>query len=226
MTDDAAVSEAAPGSWAEPYAPAAEAVVRLFHPHVEAVIHDLERDVVARIWNPMSGRQPGDPSRLDAGLLGQLAGGGVAGPYIRAGRHGAEVSSVSAVIAGGRGLLCLNFDRSVISSAVAGLRAFALGVEPRPAGLFERDWREDLNAMVGDWCQERGLRPTRLSREDRRRLVALLDGRGAFEVRRATSHLAVILDVSRATVYATLQSARGGGRGAAAEYQAGRGQFP
>jgi D-arginine utilization repressor len=208
VTDDAAVSDTALCSWAEPYGPAAEAVVRLFHPHVEAVIHDIGRDVVVRVWNPMSGRRPGDPSLLDARLLGELAGGGVAGPYTQAGLRGAEVSSVSAVIAGGRGLLCLNFDRSVISSAVAGLRAFALGVEPRPAGLFERDWREDLNAVVGDWCLEHGLRPTRLSREDRRRLVAFLDGRGVFEVRRAASHLAAILDVSRATVYASLQSAR------------------
>lgn len=217
MTDDAAVSEKALSetalcAWAEPYAPAAEAVVQLFRPHVEAVIHDIERDVVVRVWNPMSGRAPGDPSLLDAALLGELAGGGVAGPYTQAGLRGAEVSSVSAVIAGGRGLLCLNFDRSVISSAVAGLRAFAQGVEPRPPGLFERDWREDLNAMVSDWCQERGLRPARLSREDRRRLAAFLDGRGVFEVRRATSHLAAILDVSRATIYATLQSARAAGR--------------
>ena len=47
------------------------------------------------------------------------------------------------MIAGGRGLLCLNFDRSVIGEAAESLRTFALGVEPRPAGLFERDWRED-----------------------------------------------------------------------------------
>jgi D-arginine utilization repressor len=190
-------------------------VVRLFYPHLEAVIHDIERDVVVRIWNPVSGRRPGDASLLEPGLLGQLTsadgGDSVAGPYTKTGLRGGEVSSVSAVIAGGRGLLCLNFDRSVISSAVAGLRSFALGVEPRPAGLFERDWREDLNSLVGDWCQERGLRPAHLSRQDRRRLVAFLDGRGVFQVRRAASHLAEILGVSRATVYASLQSARTGG---------------
>jgi predicted transcriptional regulator YheO len=209
------LDDPAPGGWAEPYSAAAEAVVRLFYPHVEAVIHDIGQDVVVRIWNPISGRRPGDASLLDPSLLGELTDGGVAGPYRQAGLRGAEISSVSAVIAAGRGLLCLNFDRSVISSAVAGLRAFALGVEPRPAGLFERDWREDLNAMVGDWCQERGLRPTRLSREDRRRLVAFLDGRGAFEIRRAASHLAEIVGVSRATVYAALQQSRAGADDAA-----------
>ena len=84
-----------------------------------------------------------------------------------------------------------------------------------PAGLFERDWREDLSAVVHDWCQERGLRPAHLSRDDRGRLVAFLDGRGAFEIRRAASHLAEIVGVSRATVYAALQQSRAGADDAA-----------
>ncbi len=207
MTSDV-VGDPVVREWAEPYAAAAEAVVRLFYPHVEAVIHDIEQDVVVRIWNPMSGRRPGDASLLDASLLGEQSHGGVAGPYPQVGLRGAEISSVSAVIAGGRGLLCLNFDRSVISQAAESLRTFALGPEPRPAGLFDRDWREDLKAVVHAWCAERGLRAVQLSGEDRRGLVSYLDGRGAFQVRRAASHLAEILGVSRATVYATLQSAR------------------
>jgi predicted transcriptional regulator YheO len=161
----------------------------------------------------MSGRRSGDPSLLDPTLLGELEHDGVAGPYPQAGLRGAELSSVSAVIAGGRGLLCLNFDRSVISQAAESLRTFALGLEPRPAGLFDRDWREDLNAVVQAWCQERGLRAVQLSREDRGRLVSHLDGRGAFQVRRAASHLAEILGVSRATVYASLQLARSDSHG-------------
>ncbi len=58
---------------AEPYSAAAEAVVRLFYPHVEAVIHDIGQDVVVGIWNPISGRRPGDASLLDPSLLGELA---------------------------------------------------------------------------------------------------------------------------------------------------------
>jgi predicted transcriptional regulator YheO len=206
MTEDSP-----PYAWAQPYEAAAEAVVRLFFPHLEAVIHDLEHGLVVRAWNPLSGLRPGDPSLLDPGLLRELSRGRVAGPHARSGPRGAEVSSVSAVIAGGRGLLCLNFDRSELSAAADALRTFALGAEPRPAGLFERDWREDLTAVVHGWCAEHGLRAAYLSREDRRRLVAYLDGRGAFAVRRATTHLAGLLDVSRATVYATLQSARTSG---------------
>jgi D-arginine utilization repressor len=226
VASDVSGDLAPPQEWAEPYATVAEAVVRLFYPHVEAVIHDIKQDVVVRIWNPISGRRPGDPSLLDASLLGELSNGrgsggavpkgapgptwsnSVAGPYPQAGLRGAEISSVSAVIAGGRGLLCLNFDRSVLSQAAESLRTFALSLEPRPAGLFDRDWREDLNAVVHAWCAERGLRAVQLSREDRGRLVSYLDGRGAFQVRRAASHLAEILGVSRATVYASLQAAR------------------
>jgi predicted transcriptional regulator YheO len=208
--------EVADSDWARPYEPAAVAVVRLFYPHVEAVIHDVERDIIVRIWNPMSARGPGDPSLLDAGQLGQLGPDGVSGPYTETGLRGEEVSSVSAVIAGGRGLLCLNFDRSVVNTALAGLRSFALGVEPRPAALFERDWREELNSLVHRWCQENGVRPAHLSPGDRRALVAYLDGQGVFQVRRAASHLAAILSVCRATVYSTLQSARAKASGSAA----------
>jgi D-arginine utilization repressor len=199
--------------WARPYETVAEAAVRLFYPHLEAVIHDVKRDAVVRIWNPLSARKPGDPSLLDAGLLRQLTGG-VVGPYPEVGVHGEQVSSVSAVIAGGRGLLCLNFDRSVVAAAADQLRTFALGVEPRPAALFERDWREELNSLVHEWCQDNDLRPAHLTREDRRSLVAFLDGKGAFQVRRAASHLATILGVSRATIYSTLNSARTGSEAA------------
>jgi D-arginine utilization repressor len=200
--------------WAQPYEPVAQAIVRLFYPHVEAVIHDVEQDIVVRIWNPISARQAGDPSLLAPELMGDMSAGGVAGPYAQVGLRGEEVSSVTAVIAEGRGLLCLNFDRTVISSALAGLRAFGLAVEPRPAGLFEQDWREELNTLVHRWCQEHEARPGHLTPGDRRELVAYLDGHGVFEVRRAASHLATILGVCRATVYSTLQSARAHGSAA------------
>lgn len=189
--------------WAQPYETVAEAVVRLFYPHLEVVIHDVERGAVVRIWNPLSARKPGDPSLLDEALAG-----GVGGPYPKVGLGGEQLSSVSAVIADGRGLLCLNFDRSAIAYAADQLHTFALGIEPRPAALFERDWREELNSLVHHWCQEHDLRPGHLAPGDRRALVAFLDGKGAFQVRRAASHLATILGVSRATVYATLRAAR------------------
>jgi predicted transcriptional regulator YheO len=205
----------APDTWARPFEPAAEAVVRLFYPHVEAVIHDVERDVVVRAWNPFSSCEPGDPSLLGRELLGQLAREGISGPYPTAGPRGEELSRVSAMIAGGRGVLCLSFDRSVVTSALAGLAGLAgLGGTGPAAGRGARiqaDRRDELSSLVHQWCQEHKTRPGRLSRRDRHGLVAFLDETGAFQVRRAAAHLAAILGVSRATIYSTLQTARGQG---------------
>lgn len=187
----------------------AEAVVRLFYPHVEAVLHDVETDTVVGIWNAFSGRRPGDPSLLEPELLEQVPGGGVIGPYAKAGLHGEQINSISVVVADGAGLLCLNFDRSVLVNAVATLEAFsASAVASRPSALFARDWREEINSLVQDWCTSEGVSPRRLSPGDRERLVAMLDAKGAFRVRHAVTHLAAALDVSRATVYAALKGVR------------------
>ena len=37
-----------PPPWLESYAPVAEAIARLFHPHVEVVVHDLAADRIAQ----------------------------------------------------------------------------------------------------------------------------------------------------------------------------------
>lgn len=45
----------------EQLTPIGEALARLLSPHAEVVLHDPAADEVAAIWNPLSGREPGDP---------------------------------------------------------------------------------------------------------------------------------------------------------------------
>jgi len=45
----------------------AEAIATLFHPHVEVALHDLTSGRIVQLWNPFSGRRPGDKSRTLAG---------------------------------------------------------------------------------------------------------------------------------------------------------------
>lgn len=195
--------------WAEPYEAVAAAVVRLFYPHVEAVIHDVASDTVLRIWNPTSARRPGDPSLIEAELLTRLSDGHIVGPYSKVGLNGEPISSISVVIGGGSGLLCINFDRSVITTALQTLQTFAADLgESTPAALFERDWREELNVLVHEWCRANNLNIRQLTPADRRSLIKAMDDKGVFAVRHATAHLSAILKVSRATIYSALQSAR------------------
>lgn len=195
-------------SWMTPYVPVLEAVVALLHPHVEAVVHDVARDEVLAIWNSVSGRRLGDASLLEPELLEQLAAGGVLGPYEKVDERGRRFTSVSVPVAKGKGLLCLNFDRSVLDAAVEALTRFAAAVEPRPAVLFERDWREQVNVLVDQWCRGAQLSRERLSAAQRAELVAVLEAKGIFDVRHAAAHVAAALGVSRATVYNLLKAAR------------------
>ncbi len=199
--------------WLTPLVPVLDATVALMHPHLEAVVHDVPRDEVIAIWNPLSGRRPGDASLLEAELLAELSAGAVLGPYEKVDEHGRQWTSVSVPLAEGRALLCLNFDRSVLDSAVAALTQFAAAVQPRPKALFEGDWRHDVNVLVDDWCRAAQVSRHQLTAAHRRELVSLLDGKGVFHVRHAATHVATALGVSRATVYSLLKDSRAAATG-------------
>jgi predicted transcriptional regulator YheO len=180
----------------------ATAITTLFHPHVEAVLHDVARDRVVAIWNAFSNRKPGAESLLDPALLADVPPGQVLGPYEQVDRHGRRLSSVSVRVDDGRLLLCLNFDRTALDSAALVLAAFAAPRVEQPDALFHRDWRAHLNGLVDDWCRDRDVARAALDRSSRLDLVADLDARGVFDTRNAAAHVAAILGVSRATVYA------------------------
>ena len=183
-------------------AAAATALTTLFHPHVEVALHDVARDRLIAIWNGFSARKPGEESLLDPELLADVPRGQVLGPYEQVDRHGRLLSSVSVRVDDGRLLLCFNFDRSALDSAALVLAAFAAPRVDQPEALFHRDWRAHVNGLIDDWCRERSVARTALDRGDRLALVRDLDDRGVFDTRNAAVHVAAVLDVSRATVYA------------------------
>ncbi|MGW6918216.1 helix-turn-helix transcriptional regulator [Kitasatospora sp. NPDC054939] len=190
------------------WAPACQAVALLLGPYAEVVLHDAERDRVLAIWNPMTRRAPGDPS-----LLGELDALGpsapdVYGPYEKLLPDGRRLSSVSAVLRGPDGrpaaVLCVNVDRSPLENAAALLAAFAAPTVPRPEPLFEQDWTERVNDLVGGYVRSHGRPLDRLTREDRLAVLQELDTAGVFAVRRAVPVVAHALRVSRSTVYTLL----------------------
>ena len=194
--------------WLASQAPVVTAVVALFHPHVEVVAHDVRRDRVVAVWNPLSGRKIGDPSLLEPELLQAAESAAVFGPYPKVDEHGGRWTSVSVPLGQGQGLLCINFDRSALDGAAELLTRFAAAVQPRPEALFERDWPHEVNVLVDDWCRTAQVPRSRLTRPQRLELVAHLDGKGVFAVRHAAGHVATTLGVSRATVYDLLKTVR------------------
>jgi len=198
-------------NWLEPHLPVCEAIVALFAPLAEVAVHDIRRDRLVGIWNPMSARKLGEPSLLD-GFPAADGEHRVIGPYGKMLPDGRQVTSVSVVLhntkGAPRGLLCINFDRSPLDGMIDQLVRFAAPVEDRPAELFDKDWREQILLVVDEDCRSRRLRRDRLTREQRLEVVRVLDERGLFATRNAAAHAGRALGVSRTTVYALLKEAR------------------
>ena len=197
--------------WLEPHIPVCEAIVALLAPLAEVAVHDVRRDRIVAIWNPISERRIGDRS-LIAELPPYPEDARVIGPYPKVLADGRAITSVSVVLHNAkgapRGLLCINFDRSPLDGTIDLLVRFAAAVEDRPPELFDRDWREQILLVVDEGCRSRSLRRDRLTRVQRLELVRVLDERGLFATRNAATHAGRALGVSRTTVYALLKEAR------------------
>jgi D-arginine utilization repressor len=193
-------------------APVGEAIARLLSPHAEVVLHDPATDQVVGIWNPLSERKVGAPSLLDE--LDELAetGRDVYGPYPKSLADGRRLSSVSAVLRDADGkaglVLCINVDRTAFEEAGRILAAFAAPVTGQPRVLFEHDWTETLNDVVGEFVRERGAPVDRLSRDERLELVGRLETAGVLSQRRSVPAVARALKISRSALYQLLGEAR------------------
>lgn len=193
-------------------APIGAALARLLSPHAEVVLHDPATDEIAAIWNPLSGREPGDPSLL--GELDELttAETDVYGPYPKTMSDGRRLSSVSAVIRADDGkpayVFCINVDRTAFEEASRLLAAFAAPVAGQPRVLFEHDWAETLNELVAAFVRERGVTVERLSRTDRLELLGRLDKAGVLSQRRSIPAVARALRISRSALYQLLAQTR------------------
>jgi predicted transcriptional regulator YheO len=193
-------------------APVGEAIARLLSPHAEVVLHDPATDRIVAIWNPLSPREVGESSLL--GELDGLAetGRDVYGPYPKSLPDGRRLSSVSAVLRDADGkaglVLCVNVDRTAFEEAGRILAAFAAPVAQQPRVLFERDWTETLNELVGDFVRDRGVPVERLSRDDRMELIGRLEAAGVLSQRRSVPTVARALKISRSALYQLLGDAR------------------
>ena len=196
--------------------PVCDAVATLFPGRLEVVLHDLATDTIAHIAGAFSNRVAGDPSLL-ADEAPQIDGGGqdVIGPYGKRHWDGQRLKSVSAVIRddSGRaiGLLCINMKTGEIEAAAELLRsltgAFA---DPAAQPLVTGDWREAAHSLIAETLAARGRSFAAADRADRVAVLRALEAAGILRIRGAAEHVARILGISRASLYAALKQVRDG----------------
>ncbi|MCC5832692.1 MAG: PAS domain-containing protein [Chlamydiales bacterium] len=185
--------------------PFAEAFARLLHPFAEVVIHDLGKDQIEAIYNPLSRREVGDDSYLDRIEFSESER--VIGPYDKTNWDGRPMKSISIVIRNlsgkAEGFLCVNMDVSAFTTAHQLLQSF-LKNSDSPAQshpLFKEDLYEKINLYVLKYCRERQVSTEALSREDKKEIIGALAKDGAFDGKNAAIYIGRVLGISRATVY-------------------------
>lgn len=186
--------------------PFAEAISRLLHPFAEVVVHDLEKDRIEAIYNPLSRREVGDDSYLDR--VDFDVSDMVIGPYHKTNWDGRPMKSVSIVIRNenrkAEGFLCINVDISVFDSANRILQSFLqnnIEISENVQHLFRDDLYEKINLYVQNYCQKHQVSLETLSREEKREIIHSLVNDGAFQEKNAANYIGRVLGISRATVY-------------------------
>ena len=189
-----------------PFVGTAEAIARLLHPHAEVVIHDMQSNQIAAIFNNSSGRRIGSPSGIDD-FEGLISGAATNGPFRKTTLQGRDIKYVSSVLhdANGRavGLMCINLDVTVLRGWLDLGQRFLESVHGSESfdALFDDDWQERIDVFVRQHVESRHLHPGRLSRAQRLELVAALKEAGAFQAKSSANYVANVLGVSRSTVY-------------------------
>jgi predicted transcriptional regulator YheO len=194
----------------------AESLRRLFDPFCEVVIHDfsdfehsiihLEGNITNRKLGGaatdllLSKAQSGDTDEDLYNYLTSLAGGRLM-----------KSSTVFLRDETGRayGAFCVNFDISAFVSVRKILGAFVTTEEKGDiVETFSDDIEETIQSLLTDTLHEVGKGQPLMSREEKIDLIARLDERGIFQVKKAVPILADQLGLSRATVYNYLREAR------------------
>lgn len=186
--------------------PYAEAFSKLLYPFAEVVIHDLKKDQIEAIFNPLSRREVGDSSYLDRMMFKETDS--IIGPYDKTNWDGRAMKSISILIRNREGkpegFLCINVDISHFVSANQWIQAFLhnhVELSRESEKLFKDDLYEKINLYIQRYCHDHQVSLEALTRQEKQALITSLVDDGAFSGKNAAIYIGRILGVSRATVY-------------------------
>jgi D-arginine utilization repressor len=195
----------------QPYFSIGEAIATLFHPYVEVVLHDLRSERIVRIWNSCTGRQVGDPSRLNRAQDQFAPDQPIFGPYEKALPSQGRTKSITAGLREPSGeligFLCINVDVTLIDNVAATLSAFTSTQMKRCEPIYRNDLQQQINYLVRDYSLKVNKPIDHLNRQERINLVSLADQASLFQARNSIMLVAKAMHLSRASVYNLLAEA-------------------
>lgn len=187
-------------------------------PFCEVVLHDFRRpdaSIVAISGSLTSRHVGGAMSEIGLGLLAEGDKAQDKIGYVVRTANGRTVRSSTMLLrdaAGGvLGALCVNLDITELRLALNTLTTLLGDTEPLPsaATVFSDDIGQIIETVIIQEEQRLGRVLSHDTRLGRLEVIKALDGRGVFNLPRAANEVAEHLSVSRATVYADLNTIRG-----------------
>ncbi len=189
-----------------------EAIVELFHPFVEAAVHDLKSGKIVKIYNNLSRRKEGDPSPLQELKIKTDEFPDFFPAYYKDNWDGRRLKCTSITMRDDDksplGLICFNFDTTAFRGIQEQLEAF-LSVRQKnsknPIETYGEDWQAQISNSIQEYLVDRKLSLVHLSREEKKKLVRHLYHKGIFNFKSAPTVIAQKLNISRATIYNYLE---------------------
>lgn len=189
------------------YEPMIKAIVELFHPFVEAAVHDLEKGKLVAIYHNISQRIIGDDSPIKELKVDTQDFPDYFPSYYKKNWDGRSLKCTSITIRDKKdkavGLICFNVDTSFAQDAHQLLERFlqAKDKAENPVEIFGSQCEEQAISLIQCYLEEKQLSLNHLNRNQKRELVRHLYLKGIFNFKNAAPFIAQYLNISRASVY-------------------------
>lgn len=189
------------------YEPMIKGVVELFHPLVEAAVHDLKKGEIVALYHNISQRKIGDASPIKELKVDTENFPDYFPPYYKKNWDGRQLKCTSITIRDEKGkaigLICFNADTSFAHDAHKLLGQFLeiKGTTENPIEAFGSQCEEQATTIIQSYLEEKHLSLTRMKRGQKRELVQHLYHKGIFNFKNAAPFIAQHLNISRASVY-------------------------
>jgi predicted transcriptional regulator YheO len=196
--------------------PLVDGLAATFGATCEVVLHDFRKpdaSIVAIAGSVTSRHVGGAMSEIGLGLVSRGEDAEDKLNYVTRTPDGRVVKASTIVLRDTEGsvvgALCVNLDITGLRLAAAALGDLIGETGPAPATtVFSDDIAEVIRTVIEQEEARIGRTLHHDSRQGRLEVIKALDGRGVFSLPRAANEVADLLGVSRATVYADLNTTR------------------
>lgn len=189
------------------YEPFIKAIVELFHPFVEAAVHDLNEGRLVAIFHNISQRKVGEPSPLHELKVKTDQFPDYFFSYYKKNWDGRPLKCTSITIRNEKGkaigLICFNVDTNFAQEAQKLLEVFLKTKEEaeNPVEIFGSQCEEQATSLIQQYLGQKNLSLNHLNKKQKQQLVQHLYHKGIFNFKNAAPFIAQYLNISRATVY-------------------------